>query len=560
MKNTGKNCPTLIGLIYLMATNAVYGINSNLDTQDIINKMVSLEARPMDLVEAKRTIEQQKLSSFQELKKRLQTFKSVVNTLNTESRFIVNKSIFSNNSASDSNKVVDITTTSSASSGTYSLVVNNLATETKIISEGYATTTSSLDNGKLKITVGSASGTITIDSTNNTVDGLRLAINNLGFDLKAAFLNDGNATKPIRLLTSGTQTGSSGAVTMTYTKDTFYPVTGINFTTTQTAKDASLTVDGVSIRKSSNTVTDVINGAALKLQSAGSGTITLSTDIDAITTKVSDFIDEYNEVFTYLNEQLAIDTETNETGVLFANFAVQNLQQILRSSISNEVIGASGNYKYLSQIGITTQSDGTLIIDTNNLSNALTTDIQNVSQLFSSRGSTTHSSVTFVGYTRDTLAGTYNVKVSSDALGNKTAQLSNSGASTFVDATGSGNFYAGSAGDSKGLNFRLGNLTAGSYGQITLSKGVAEILNRQLENMVDTSLNGPLVTEVDTIKDSIDDFNKTLLEQAERLLVFEENLKSRFSNLEIVLGRLNSQRDTFAGALAGIQDIFRKRK
>ena len=125
-----------------MAQNAVYGINSNLDTQDIINKMVSLEARPMDLVEAKKQIDEQKLSSFQELKNRLQTFKSVVSTLNTESRFIINKSVFSNNSASDSNKVVDITTTSSASSGTYSLTVNNLATETKIISDGFATTTS----------------------------------------------------------------------------------------------------------------------------------------------------------------------------------------------------------------------------------------------------------------------------------------------------------------------------------------------------------------------------------------------------------------------------------
>ena len=101
-----------------MATNAVLGINSNLDTQDIINKMVSLEARPMDLVEAKKQIEQQKLSSFQELKNKLQTFKSVVSTLNTESRFIVNKSVFSNNSSSDNNKVLDITTTSSAYSGT----------------------------------------------------------------------------------------------------------------------------------------------------------------------------------------------------------------------------------------------------------------------------------------------------------------------------------------------------------------------------------------------------------------------------------------------------------
>jgi len=509
----------------------------------------------MDLVEAKKQIEEQKLSSFQELKNRLQTFKSVMTSLNTESRFIVNKSVFSNNSSSDSNKVVNITTTSSASSGTYSLTVNNLATETKIISDGFATTTSALDNGSLKITAGTASATVTIDSTNNTLDGLRLAVNNLGFNVKAAFLNDGNDTKPVRLLVSGTKTGSSGAVTMSYTKDSFYPAEGIEFETTQEAKDASLLVDGVSISKSSNTVTDVINGAALKLQSAGSGTISLSTDIDAITTKVSDFVDEYNEVFTFLREQLAIDTETNKTGVLFGNFAVQNLQQILRSSISNEVTGASGNFKYVSQIGITTQSDGTLIIDTNKLSDALTTDIQNVSQLFSSRGSTTNSSVTFVGYTRDTLAGTYDVQIS-----NGKTQLSNSGASTFVEATGSGNFFAGSAGDSNGLNFRLSNLTNGSYGQIILSIGVAEILNRQLENMVDTSLNGPLVTEVDTIKETIDDFNKTLLEQAERLLVFEENLKSRFSNLEIVLGRLNAQKDTFTGALAGIQSLFSRKK
>ena len=78
--------------------------------------------------------------------------------------------------------------------------------------------------------------------------------------------------------------------------------------------------------------------------------------------------------------------------------------------------------------------------------------------------------------------------------------------------------------------------------------------------MVDTSLNGPIVTEVDTIKESIDDFNKTLLEQAERLLIFEENLKSRFSNLEIVLGRLNAQKDTFTGALAGIQSLFSRKK
>ena len=542
-----------------MAQNAVFGINSNLDTQDIINKMVSLEARSMDLVEAKKQIEQQKLASFKELKNRLQTFKSVVTTLNTESRFIVNKSVFSNNSSSDNNKVVDITTTSSATSGTYSLVVDNLATETKIISNGFANTTSELENGRVKVTSGSASATVTINSTNNSLDGLRLAINNLGLDVKASFLNDGDDTVPVRLLISGNLTGATGAVTMSYSKDSIYPVDEISFTTTQEAKNASFSIDGVSISKSSNTVSDVISGAALKLQSAGSGTISLSTDTDAITTKVSDFVDEYNEISLFLSEQLALDSETEETGVLFGNFAVQNLQQILRSSISNKVTGITGDYTYLSQIGITTKSDGTLILDTDELSEALIDDIQNVSQLFSSKGTVTHSSVAYVGFTSDTKPGAYEIQVSSSGT-STFVQLSNSGASTFVTASGSGNFYAGSSGDSTGLNFRIGSLTAGNYGHVILSIGVAEILNRQLQNMVDTSLNGPLVTELDTITETIDDYNITLLDQAERLLEYEESLKAKFSNLEIVLGRLNAQRDTFKSSLAGIQDIFSRRK
>jgi len=542
-----------------MAQNAVFGINSNLDTQDIINKMVSLEARSMDLVEAKKQIEQQKLASFQELKNRLQTFKSVVTTLNTQSRFIVNKSVFSNNSFSDSNKVVDITTTSSASSGTYSLIVNNLATESKLITSGHAETTTSIASGTVTIVIGSsASSTVTIDSTNNTLDGLRLAINNLGLAVKASFLNDGDATNPYRLLVSGTQTGSSGTVTMSHYTfgNPFNPrPVGVSFETTQTARDASLLLDGVSITKSSNTVTDVISGAALKLQSAGSGTISLSTDTEAITTKVSDFVDEYNDISLFLAEQLALDSETEETGVLFGNFAVQNLQQILRSSISSKVTGISGDYTYLSQIGITTQSDGTIILDTDDFSDALVGDIENVSQLFSSNGSVTNSSVAYVGFTSDTEPGYYDLQVSNGA-----PQLSNSGASTFVNASGSGNFWAGSSGDSTGLNFRISSLTDGSYGQISLSIGVAEILNRELKDMVDSSLNGPLVTELDTIKETVDDYNETLLEQAERLLEFEESLKARFTNLEIVLGRLNAQKDTFNSALAGIQNIFSKRK
>ena len=71
-----------------MAENAIFGINSNLDTSGIIDNLVTLQRQPIALVEAKRSLEEAKLLSFKDLKDRLKNFKSIVNTLNTESRFL----------------------------------------------------------------------------------------------------------------------------------------------------------------------------------------------------------------------------------------------------------------------------------------------------------------------------------------------------------------------------------------------------------------------------------------------------------------------------------------
>ncbi len=537
-----------------MAETSIFGINSNLDTQDIINKLVLLEARPLEIVDAKRAIESAKLTAFQDLKSRLQTFKSAVTNINTTSRLLSSEGNFSNNNALDVNQVVDITTTNQTSSGTFSFSVSQLATESKIISAGFATTTTEIKKGQFSIEIGGTTQYIKIDDSNDTLDGLRLAINNSGANVKASFLNDGATTDPVRLLVSGTKTGSDNAVTVRHFNSLIGAgdVDATTFTQTQTGQNASLVVDGVSISKSSNTVTDVLDGAALTLKSAGSGVITLATDFDDIQNKITDFVDAYNDLVLHLKDELSLDIDKDETGVLFGNFTVQNLQQTLRDSVTSQVQGVTGDYQYLAQIGIKTQSDGTLLVDTGDLADALTTDVTNVSQLFASTGATTSTSVTFVGFTNDTVAGTYDLQVS-----NGTPQLSNENANTFVNATGSGNFFAGASGtDAEGLNFRISTVTNGTFGTITISLGIAETLNRVLINLTDTSLDGPLSAEIDTATDSIRDFDETILEMEERLLLFEENLKQRFTNLEIVLGRLNSQKDAFDNALPGIQSLF----
>lgn len=539
-----------------MAENKIFGINSKLDTKGIIKNLVTLQSQPITIVEAKRTLEETKLRSFQDLKDRLKNFKSIVNTLNTKSRFLSTKGEFSNNSAADTNKVVTLATTSSATSGTFSLVVNNLARESKLLSSGFKDTSSPLGKGTLTLNVGTTATKIKIDDSNNTLNGLRLAINNSGANVQANFINDGSATNPVKLVISGKKTGNDNAVSISSVSGALLGVGGqrgsIKFTQTQAAQDASFVLDGIAVTKANNTVTDVISGATLQLESAGSGVITLNPDKDAIKEKIQKYVDGFNELMVHLNKELALTESTGETGVLFANFTVQNLQQTLRETVTDKVNGVTGNFHYLSQIGIKTQSDGTLTINDAALNTALASNIENVTQLFSSSGTAKDKAVNFVGFTGKTKPGTYNVRVSNGA-----PQLAASGSTTFTNAVGSGNFFAGAKGTSaEGLNFRIGNLADGDYGTITLSIGVAQITNRVLARLTDASLDGPLEAEIDSAKKTIGEFDSTIKGLEERLVLFESNLRDRFTNLEVVLGRLNSQGNAFNNSIAGIQSLF----
>ena len=541
----------------------ILGINSNLDTGGILDNLIQLQRSPIDIVESKRALEDAKLLSFQDLRDRLQTFKGVVNSLNTEARFLSTKGEFSNNSATDTNSVLSLSTNSQASSGTFSLTVHNLARESKLVSAGFPSTSGAVTQGVMTLVAGTSSSTITIDSTNNTVDGLRLAINNSGLNIKASFLNDGSSSNPLRLVLSGSKTGTDNAISIKPTTTTSYLFGAgisisttsdniVDFTVTQSAQNANFLIDGITVSKSGNVVSDVIDGTTLTLESAGSGTISLSSDTNTMKDKVQGYIDGYNELTSHLNSELALDTETGETGLLFANFTIQNLQQKLRETISNQILGVTGDFSYLSQIGIRTISDGTLTIDDGDFTDALTANTSNVSQLFSSSSSTSSSAVTFIGFTNNTQAGGYQIRVQKGV-----PQIAASGSSTFIDAVGSGNYYSGAKGtNAEGLNFRISSLSNGNYGKITLNIGVAQITNRILANLTDASLNGPLEAEIDTATQTISDFDETIVQMEERVVLFEESLKSRFTNLEIILGRLNNQRDSFDQSIDGIKKLF----
>ena len=109
--------------------------------------------------------------------------------------------------------------------------------------------------------------------------------------------------------------------------------------------------------------------------------------------------------------------------------------------------------------------------------------------------------------------------------------------------------------DAEGLIFSISTLVPGAYGTIDLSLGGAEQLNRELDVLVDTTVSGPLTAELDITTNTIDDLAETIADLKFRLESFEDNLRKKFVNLEIILGRLDTQRSAMQAALAGLKSI-----
>ncbi len=533
---------------------SVDGLTSGLDTTNIISKLIELERKPVKLFENKKTLLDNQYSTWQEFNRRLSSLETAVNAINKKSEFIGVTSSFSNNNSLATQTVLTTTASSAAASGTYTIKINSLAKAEKEVSQGFSSTSSALGAGygTLTITAGSKTTTVSVNSNNNTLEGIKTAINNSDAGVTASIINDGSS---YRLSITGTDTGASKKITI---QDNIYKgglganIALFSWSEVQSASDASIELDGISINKSSNVVTDVIDGATLNLQSVGSGTITFASDTSKVKQNISNFVNAYNDVLTFIKEQFTYDTNKKTTGgALFGNNTLMSIQQKLRGIVSNSIPGLSGNYTYLSQIGIRTGADGKLSINDSELSDALRKDYTGVSKLFIEFGSSTDANLTYVTISEKTKGGTYEVRVSGGVV-----QFRKSGTSTWHNASGSGNYWTGGTGyDEEGLKIRLNSLSDGTYGSVTVSLGAAEQLTTEIKYLSDKSYKGLIFAEEEDIQKRTKDINEQIDDLNLRIDKKEESLKRKFTSLEVVLSKLQSQGSYLNQQLANLNNI-----
>lgn len=378
-----------------------------IDVPTLVSQLMAVERRPIDKLNAKITSFESKISSFG-------TLSSLVSSFQTASKNIGTTLQKLTATPSDTG-ILTASAGSTAVPGTYTLSVSQLAQAQNLIATGQTSSTAAIGNGAATtvtfdlgaisggtLTNGKYSGatftsngsgtvSITVDSTNNTLEGIRDAINAAATGVTATIVNDGSGT-PFRLALTASSTGVSSSLKITTSGGDgtignllgYDPASTQNMTQTLAAQNASLTVNGIAITSASNTVSEAIQGVALTLKNitASPTSLTVTRDTNAINTAASGFVEAYNALASQIKSRGAYGTSTAAGGALAGDATLRMLQEQLRSIFLTPASG--GTMTSLAQVGIAFQRDGSLKLDSSTLSNAISSDFNDVNNLLAS--------------------------------------------------------------------------------------------------------------------------------------------------------------------------------
>ncbi|AZZ91290.1 flagellar capping protein [Hahella sp. KA22] len=474
-----------------MASVSSIGIGSGVLTSDLIEQLASAEREPtekrLNLKEDEVTA---KLSDLSRLK-------SAITDLRLSARTLSTPESMSSNTATSSGSAIGVTANTSAKTGSYALTVSNLAVAQSLSSGTFADKdTTTVGTGTLSFTVGGVTKNLTVDSSNNTLQGLSDAINDMGLDVNSSVIYNGSS---YQLVLSASKTGVANAISISATDNDgnstdgsgisqfIYNATNQNLTQDVAAEDAAFTLNGVSITRSLNTVDDVVDGLTLTLnaETASAVNVTVSKDLNAVTERVQDLVDKYNALQEIISEVTAFDSDTGEKGTLLGSSTVRTISTQLRSTLSSIVPGLeSANVRSLSELGITTNSEsGQLEFNSLTFQSKLQSYPNDVAALFADQGRTTDAQVKYVSAGINTKIGSYAIDITQVATQGAFTGNVALGGSTVIDADND-TFKI----KVNGVESNTITLTAGTY---TDSELLAEI---QTQLDADTNIAGSGVT------------------------------------------------------------------
>lgn len=357
----------------------ITGIGSGMDIDAMVGALVAAEKAPKEAQLTRlATATTTKISALGTLRTALSSFQTALKDLN-------DVKLFENRSAkSSSTDLLTATASKTAQSGTYSVKIEQLATGSKTATATLESDFTTGVAGTLTIKVGDGEG-VAVDlgegaSLTQVKDALNATLEGSG--VTANLLTDPSTGKA-RLVMSSTNTGEGKDVSIATSAglealaiDTGGAASAVAGGVLERAQNAKFTIDGLALQSATNKVEGAIPDVALDLVSADKDktvTITVAQDKEGVSASIKKFVTAYNNLIKTTNSLTRV-TKVGEDGQPLAGGLVgdSSVRSIL-SGIQNELtsVGGSDGVRMLSDLGITTQKDGTLAVDDKKLGTAL---------------------------------------------------------------------------------------------------------------------------------------------------------------------------------------------
>ena len=504
---------------YLSSLNIGSGLNST----EIIDALVEAERAPkeseINSAKEKRTVE---ISSLGQIKNGFETFDTGLAPVEE----ITGLSAASTGNAID----VKISDAKVATNFSHSMEVNTVAAGQTLVFGGYSGETASTGTGTLSFSFGTwnSDNSFTANSSRTSVDvelatgkgtlaDLRDAINTADMNVTASILKTGDSTYALVLKA---REGAAHAMRISATEDTgaaglanFAYTTPNNSVQTIAAANASFDMDGVTITRETNEVTDLIKGITLTVKSTTSAAETISGTYDATLAEAAMqiMVDQINTMSTTLRDLSKRGAAGEEDGPLAGDPYVMLLRRQLRNYTTTPVSGFADSSIYLTDFGVTTNQDGSLSLDSAKFQKAYLANPDAFTAMTTSRITTGSELVTA------TVAGTYPKEgvYSFDIASDNSATLNGSA------MTVSGSNYTISGHDAGGLKLTI--TSGGADTSIYVGKSLFDSLEEFSQDVLSST--SDLQTKITNYNDDLSEYDEDLAaldESIERLRLRHE--------------------------------------
>ena len=383
---------------------ASLGIGSGLDINALVTNLAAAAKQPKaDLIAKRDAANKAKISALGQVSSGIDSFASALSSL------IAGGSLFSQPSVSDPS-LFSASAIPGARLGSLSasVEVRQLAQAQVLESETLLSRSDPVGQGVLTISAGGTDFAVTIDATNDNLDGLAKAINDKAAGVTASVVSDADGA---RLVVKG-KSGEANAFTLAVPDGT---TSGLErfasdaMQVAQGAQDAIVRLDGVAIKRAGNSFSDVIPGVQIDLKNAKPGTIVsvgLTRPTAAISQGVQDFVSAYHELISVVAEATKAGTE-GAGGALRGDLGVTALARQLAKLPTTMLSSTGSGVHTLAEIGVRTNRDGTLSLDATRLASALAADPDGVEALFNPTQYTSSSYLTVKSPIGRVAPGTY---------------------------------------------------------------------------------------------------------------------------------------------------------